>query len=350
MRYAFTDDAGTILGESAITSRMPSASAAFEHGENAMDIIKAAKKAGATRVYALHNHPSGDPTPSPADITFTTALSNIVRSNGLTFKGHVVMNHKTYTLIDELGNAKPRTLDHVTGDDPLRRDDPTGYAGMKVTGMRDFAEIGRDIVDQTPENSVAIITTDTKGKITLMTVVPNEAVSSKRAGGALVRATRMSRGSQNIAVTSRAAFDSQKLAFDKAITSGLLTDVLVSNPDGTYRSAGNELGIGFKRKASDVLDRKGDTSASGIRVYEPPSRRPGESQAQYANRILRKDKAATDAAPASDARNCGASARRTRCFSRSCCFVRNDAGCAASCVPALVAEAWSECYTAEWCE
>lgn len=293
MRYVFTDDAGRIVGETAISTRSPSTTAAFETGENEQSIIAAAKKAGGSRVYALHNHPSGDPTASKADIEFTKAFASAVRSAGLNFKGHVVLDHTTYTLIDDNGVAKSRALD-VTGDDPLRGN--VGFAGREAGSMSDFAKIGREIADQTPENSIAIITTDHGGRVTLATVVPDGAVSSKRAGGALLRATRMSRGARNTAITTAKTFDANRDTFEQAIKSGILTDVLVGNPDGSYTSGGARLGLDAstpKKIVADVFDRK---DSGGVRVYEPPSRRPGESQAQYANRLLRKDKAQIAAA------------------------------------------------------
>jgi DNA repair protein RadC len=39
----------------------------------------------------VHNHPSGDPTPSPADIRMTEELASIGKSLGITLHDHIIV-------------------------------------------------------------------------------------------------------------------------------------------------------------------------------------------------------------------------------------------------------------------
>ena len=55
------------------------------------DILKGACVSNASAVLCAHNHPSGDPTPSPADITVTHRLKEAARILGIDFLDHVVI-------------------------------------------------------------------------------------------------------------------------------------------------------------------------------------------------------------------------------------------------------------------
>lgn len=39
----------------------------------------------------MHNHPSGDPTPSPADIAMTRQIVDIAKSLGIAVHDHIVI-------------------------------------------------------------------------------------------------------------------------------------------------------------------------------------------------------------------------------------------------------------------
>ena len=39
----------------------------------------------------MHNHPSGDPTPSRADIDMTKAIVGIARPLGISVHGHIIV-------------------------------------------------------------------------------------------------------------------------------------------------------------------------------------------------------------------------------------------------------------------
>ena len=64
----------------------------------------------AARVLLLHNHPSGDPTPSPEDVAFTRRLEEAGDLLGIPLLDHVVVGHGTYSSLRDLGHmgrAKP---------------------------------------------------------------------------------------------------------------------------------------------------------------------------------------------------------------------------------------------------
>ena len=53
--------------------------------------IRAVVRRGATSAIAVHNHPTGDPSPSAADIAVTTRLTQACRTVDLTLADHVII-------------------------------------------------------------------------------------------------------------------------------------------------------------------------------------------------------------------------------------------------------------------
>lgn len=62
------------------------------------EIIKRALFLGATSIILVHNHPSGDPTPSPADVDMTYKVMEMCKPMGITVHDHLVISaHKHYS-------------------------------------------------------------------------------------------------------------------------------------------------------------------------------------------------------------------------------------------------------------
>lgn len=55
------------------------------------DIFREAVKANAASLILVHNHPSGDPTPSKADIEITTSIARLGRELGITVLDHIII-------------------------------------------------------------------------------------------------------------------------------------------------------------------------------------------------------------------------------------------------------------------
>lgn len=68
------------------------------------EVFRAAVQEGASAVILVHNHPSGDPTPSPEDRVVTRQLAAAGRTLGIPVLDHVVIGDGRYvSLADELG-------------------------------------------------------------------------------------------------------------------------------------------------------------------------------------------------------------------------------------------------------
>ena len=55
------------------------------------DVFRAAIQAGATSVILAHNHPSGDPTPSPEDVQVTRRMVQAGQLVGITVLDHIIL-------------------------------------------------------------------------------------------------------------------------------------------------------------------------------------------------------------------------------------------------------------------
>ncbi|HMM87734.1 RadC family protein [Bradyrhizobium sp.] len=55
------------------------------------EVIKRALELSATALILVHNHPSGDPTPSQADIQMTKAIVEIARPLGISVHDHIIV-------------------------------------------------------------------------------------------------------------------------------------------------------------------------------------------------------------------------------------------------------------------
>ena len=67
------------------------------------EIIKRALDLGATSLIMLHNHPSGDLTPSSNDIFITKQLKEACDKIGITLHDHIVIGRHTHKSMKSLG-------------------------------------------------------------------------------------------------------------------------------------------------------------------------------------------------------------------------------------------------------
>lgn len=67
-----------------------------------LDVLRPAVRNGATALILVHNHPSGDPTPSSDDLRMTRTLARACRFVGLTLLDHVVIARDGATSITDL--------------------------------------------------------------------------------------------------------------------------------------------------------------------------------------------------------------------------------------------------------
>lgn len=63
---------------------------------NTKEIIAEALKIRAPKIILVHNHPTGDPTPSTKDVQFTDKLYNAARIFDIELLDHIVIGNKIF--------------------------------------------------------------------------------------------------------------------------------------------------------------------------------------------------------------------------------------------------------------
>ena len=67
------------------------------------EVVKRALELGATAIIMVHNHPSGDPTPSKADIQMTREVRDAAGKLGIVLHDHLIMARAGHASFKELG-------------------------------------------------------------------------------------------------------------------------------------------------------------------------------------------------------------------------------------------------------
>ena len=142
------------------------------------EISDYAAQLGAMQVYMLHNHPSGNPTPSLQDMKVTYHIADKLREYGINLLGHVVVDHDKYSFIDtenrlslenlndsslkyalenntEYHEYKSKKTDFLLERELIGREDP----------QQSLFEYGKKLLSQ-PEYKAAVVylSTDPSGK------------------------------------------------------------------------------------------------------------------------------------------------------------------------------------------
>jgi DNA repair protein RadC len=66
-------------------------------------VVKRALELGASAIIIVHNHPSGDTTPSPGDIAMTREVAKAIAAVGLSLHDHMILGSGKHASFKSLG-------------------------------------------------------------------------------------------------------------------------------------------------------------------------------------------------------------------------------------------------------
>jgi DNA repair protein RadC len=66
------------------------------------EVVKRALELSATALILVHNHPSGDPTPSRADIQMTQSIVEIAKPLGISVHDHIIVGKEGHASLKGL--------------------------------------------------------------------------------------------------------------------------------------------------------------------------------------------------------------------------------------------------------
>ena len=67
------------------------------------EVVKRALELSAVAIIMVHNHSSGDPTPSRADINITKQMRDVGASLGFTLHDHIIISRSDYSSFKAMG-------------------------------------------------------------------------------------------------------------------------------------------------------------------------------------------------------------------------------------------------------
>nr|WP_082085597.1 DNA repair protein RadC [Magnetospira sp. QH-2] len=67
------------------------------------EVVKRALDLGATAIILVHNHPSGDPSPSRGDIDMTKEIAEAARLLGIVLHDHVIISRRGHSSFKQMG-------------------------------------------------------------------------------------------------------------------------------------------------------------------------------------------------------------------------------------------------------
>src|SRR5687768_3057157 len=150
---------------------------------------------GADGYWMLHNHPSGNPTPSKADVNLTDMLAATITG----FKGHVVINSNKYAHISiaKSGDSpKSQVITKDFGEDTLlRASKPHQFIGREVSGPGSVLAIGKSLQK---EGWVTLIGTSGMTGVRAIAEVPAKTFTNQAMARAAIRRFARRTGSASV--------------------------------------------------------------------------------------------------------------------------------------------------------
>ncbi|URI08918.1 PLxRFG domain-containing protein [Aquincola tertiaricarbonis] len=167
----FLTKGDTIVHSTGVSSRMPGFSPMVPHGMTAEQYVQWLKDqlqaTGADGYYILHNHPSGDPTPSDADSRLTKWLGAQVPG----MRAHVVINSNRYAVMSGDGEAYRVETRDFGPDKLLVPSKPSAALGKSITSVKALVQLGQSL--KRP-GWLTLVGTDSNGEVRAIGDAPAE--------------------------------------------------------------------------------------------------------------------------------------------------------------------------------
>jgi DNA repair protein RadC len=165
---ACTDAEGNIIGTQCVSVGSIDSSVT-----SSREILKVPFLLGAQHFYILHNHPSGDPTPSKEDVQLTKKLNVAANLIGLKFSGHAVIGEERYAFIEptaietdpfEMGEYKDSQESEIPLFDAKQKKNPL-QNHRKMSSPLEVGEYAKEEVYRDDKKGVYLMCTNTKSEV-----------------------------------------------------------------------------------------------------------------------------------------------------------------------------------------
>lgn len=249
---------GKILGHYALSSRLPSM-VSFNM-RNVTDAINQymTNTPNATGFVLLHNHPSGDPTPSKPDINMTKEMAEKMPK----LMGHIVIDTGSYSTINREGKVNKH---EVTNNDFGKVGKEHWAVNLRIFSHKDLASLAKSF--QNKEGFFTLVGLDARLRVAGISEVPNTAMKLDKIKLAAVlrRFARETGSTKMVAVLPEGSPIQHDKKFLMAVKTGLVNEVLDIR-NGQELAIFSELSVKTRKPAMADAPRKEVKSAKFVSI------------------------------------------------------------------------------------
>ena len=244
-RYLFVSPEGKIQDQLAVCSHLPGKSLANLPSENLLGQVIAHAEATGTKVVLVHNHPSGNITPSVDDIRMTENIeAAFTRSDGkCLLAGHIILDHDSYNLYQKGKEWKAQMLSPYDIYDPLLKT-RNPMEGITVSGPESLELVAQAVNSHDKwkeEGWVPVVFTNSSSQISAVKMYPEDFLAQNNAKllnqlQETAKRTGAVMAFPIILDKNHISQENQKNLLDR-MKSGCFTDFYLGEKDGTHRTS-----------------------------------------------------------------------------------------------------------------
>ena len=244
-RYLFVSPEGKIQDQLAVCSQLPGKALANLPGENLLEQVIAHAENTGTKVVLVHNHPSGNTTPSVDDILMTEKTeAAFTRSDGkCLLAGHIILDHDSYSLYQKGGAWHAQMLSPRDIHDPMlkTRNPMEGITVSSSEALELVAQAVNSHDSWKEEGWVPVVFTNSRSQISAVKMYPEYFLAQNNA---LLLHQLQETARQAGAVMAFPIIldknhirqENQKNLLDR-MRAGCFTDFYLGEKDGTHKTA-----------------------------------------------------------------------------------------------------------------
>ena len=169
--------------QTGVSARLPGAADAVPNGWDMDEFLshvaqKSTEGKQGHNVWLVHNHPSGNPSPSQADLRVTQRIADRMELYGVGFGGHVVINHERYSVISGRGNHVELPIEQPGSYDVNKPKKAHKVLDETIESPLDVARLAKMV--EAAEGNIVLIGRNREGTRLVSEVTPTQ-MASKRA-------------------------------------------------------------------------------------------------------------------------------------------------------------------------
>ena len=244
-RYLFVSEDGKVQDQLAVCSHLPGKSLANLPGESLVNQVITHAEATGTKIVLVHNHPSGNTTPSVDDILMTEKTeSAFTRSDGkCLLAGHIILDHDSFGLYQQGGAWQAQMLSPRDIHDPLLKT-RNPMEGITVSGPQSLELVAQAVNSHDKwkeEGWVPVVFTTSRSQISAVKLYPEDFLAQNN--------TKLLNQLQETARQTGAVLafpiildkdhirqENQENLLDR-MRAGCFTDFYLGEKDGTHKTA-----------------------------------------------------------------------------------------------------------------